>query len=99
MELQTRAPLYVESSRAGDVMIEIDGDGLVTRVQIEPEVSAEWTADDLAERLYRLYTLALLRARHDHLKRMNAAGADLPPTDNWPSREQVEAYRTRWVTF
>ena len=30
---------------------------------------------------------------------MNEAGADLPPSDAWPSQELVAAYRARWVTF
>ena len=42
----------MESSRDGAVMVEIDSDGLVQRVQIEPEVNAEWTAEVLAERLF-----------------------------------------------
>ena len=99
MQTQTESPTYVESSRDGAVMVEIDSDGLVQRVQIEPEVNAEWTADVLAERLFHLYTLAVMRARCDHLRRMNEAGADLPPSDAWPSQEQVAAYRARWVTF
>ena len=53
----------------------------------------------LAERLFHLYTLAVMRARCDHLRRMNEAGADLPPSDAWPSQELVAAYRARWVTF
>jgi len=99
MQTQTQTPTYVESSRDGAVMIEIDSDGLVQRVQIEPIVTAEWTADLLAERLRHLYTMAVMRARCDHLHRMNEAGADLPPSDIWPGPEQVATYRARWLTF
>lgn len=99
MEAQAGTPTYVESSRDGAVMVEVDGDGLVRRVQIEPEVNATWSAAVLAERIYHLYTLAVMRARCDHLQAMNAAGADLPPSEAWPGREQVEAYRRRWLTF
>ena len=97
--METQTPTYVESSRDGAVMIEIDSDGLVQRVQIEPVVNAAWRADVLAERLAHLYTLAVMRARCDHLRRMNEAGADLPPSDTWPGPEQVAAYRARWLTF
>ena len=77
METQAEAPTYVESSRDGAVMVEIDGVGFARRVQIEPEVNAEWTAEQLADRLFHLYTLALMRARCDQLHQMNEEGADL----------------------
>ena len=99
METQAEAPTSVESSREGAVMVEIDGVGFARRVQIEPEVNAEWTAEQLADRLFHLYTLALMRARCDQLHQMNEEGADLPPSEAYPSKDEVAAYRAQWITF
>ncbi len=99
MEIETEDRTYVESSRDGAVMIELDRDGHALRVQLEPEVNATWTADTLAERLRRLHTLALMRARCDQLARMNERGANMPPDNTYPSEAEVAAYRARYVDF
>jgi hypothetical protein len=99
VETETEDRTYVESSRDGAVMLELDKDGHVMRVQLEPEVNATWTADTLGERLLRLHTLALMRARCDQLARMNERGANMPPDDVYPSDAEVAAYRTRYVDF
>jgi len=93
------ASTYVETSLDGVLLVEVDRGGFVRRVQLEPEVTATWTADDLAERLFHLYTLALMRSRSDILAEINAAGADRPPDANYPSRDEVAAYRTQWIRF
>jgi hypothetical protein len=70
-ETETEGRTYVEASRDGALMLELDRRGNVLRVQLEPEVNATWTAELLSERILRLYTLALMRARSDELGRMN----------------------------
>ena len=54
-ETETEGRTYVEASRDGAVMLELDRWGDVLRVQLEPAVNATWTADMLSERLLRLY--------------------------------------------
>ena len=93
------ASTYVETSLDGVLLVEVDRAGFVRRIQIEPEVNATWTADELGERLFHLYTLALMRCRSDVLSEINAAGADRPPDANYPSRDEVAAYRARWIRF
>jgi hypothetical protein len=46
-----------------------------------------------------LYTVALMRCQSDILSEINAAGADRPPDANYPSRDEVAAYRARWIRF
>lgn len=99
MEIETEDRTYLESSRDGAVMLELDKDGNALRVQLEPEVNATWTADTLGERLLRLHTLALMRARCDQLVRMNERGANMPPDDVYPSEAEVIAYRAQYVDF
>lgn len=99
MEAEIQDRTYVESSRDGAVMLELDMEGVALRVQLEPEVNATWTADTLSERLLRLHTLALMRARCDQLARMNERGANMPPDDVYPSEAEVAAYRARYVDF
>jgi hypothetical protein len=99
VEIETEDRTYVESSRDGAVMLELDTDGNALRVQLEPEVNATWTADILGERLLRLHTLALMRARCDQLARMNERGANMPPDDVYPSEAVVAAYRERFIDF
>lgn len=99
MDIETENRTYVESSRDGALMVELDETGTAVRVQIEPEVNATWTADLLADRLLRLYTLALMRARCDELARMNERGADIAPNDAYPSEAEVAAYRARHIDF
>jgi hypothetical protein len=99
MDIETENRTYVESSRGGALMVELDETGTVVRVQLEPEVNASWTAELLAERVMRLYTLALMRARCDQLARMNERGADMTPNDVFPSEAEVAAYRDRYIDF
>jgi hypothetical protein len=99
MEIETEDRTYLESSRDGAVMLELDKDGNVLRVQLEPEVNAGWTAEVLSERLLRLYTVALMRARCDQLARMNERGANMAPDEVYPSEAQVAAYRDRYIDF
>ena len=97
MEIETEDRTYVESSRDGAVMLELDKNGNVLRVQLEPEVNATWTAEMLGERILRLYTVALMRARCDERARMNDRGADMPPDEIYPSEAEVAAYRDRHI--
>jgi hypothetical protein len=98
-ETDTQNRTYLESSRDGAVMLELDKDGHTLRVQLEPEVNATWTADLLAERLVRLHTLALMRARCDQLAQMNERGANMPPDDVYPSEAELAAYRATYLDF
>ena len=88
-ETETEGRTYVEASRDGAVMLELDRWGDVLRVQLEPAVNATWTADMLSERLLRLYTLALMRSRCDELARMNERGADIAPGEVFPTEAEV----------
>jgi DNA-binding protein YbaB len=90
---------YIETSRGGALMVELDSTGGVVRVQIEPEVNASWTADTLGERLVHLHTLALMRVRCDERKRMNERGADMPAGGVYPSEAEITAYRSRYIDF
>ncbi|WP_273735413.1 hypothetical protein [Mycolicibacterium septicum] len=90
---------YIETSRSGALMVELDATGAVVRVQIEPEVNASWTAEVLGERLVHLHTAALMRARCDERQRMNDRGADLPPGAVYPSEADVAAYRSCHIDF
>ena len=98
MDIETENT-YVESSRDGALMVELDRNGAAVRVQLEPEVNATWTAELLAERVLRLYTLALMRCRRDQLARMNERGADQAPSDVYPTEAEVDAYRDRYIDF
>jgi DNA-binding protein YbaB len=89
---------FVASSVDGVLVIELDGSGDVLRIQIEPEVNASWTADILADRLVRLYRLALMRVRYAQRVAMNKRGADLAPALGWPTVDEVEDYR-RTIDF
>jgi len=99
MDIETENRTYVESSRDGALMVELDRNGAAVRVQLEPEVNATWTAELLAERVMRLYTLALMRCRRDQLARMNERGADQAPSDVYPTEAEVDAYRDRYIGF
>ena len=90
---------YIETSRSGALLIELDSSGAVVRVQLEPEVNATWSADTLAERLLHLHRLALMRARFAQRQRMNEMGADMPPDDTYPGEPDIQAYRARHVDF
>lgn len=74
-EAETQERTYVETSRTGALLVELDGTGGVVRVQLEPEVNATWSADTLSERLMHLHRLALMRARFAQRQRMNELGA------------------------
>lgn len=99
MNIETEDRTYLESSRDGAVMVEVDKNGNVLRVQLEPEVNATWTAALLSERIQHLYTVALMRARCEERVRMNERGADMPPDEVYPSEGEVAAYRARHITF
>ena len=96
-EIEDRS--YVESSRGGAVMVELDRRGHVLRVQLEAEVNATWSADLLGERIVALYTVALMRARCDERARMNERGADMPPGEVYPSQDEIARYRADHVDF
>jgi DNA-binding protein YbaB len=98
-EAETRERTYIETSRSGALLVELDSSGGVVRVQLEPEVNATWTADTLAERLLHLHRLALMRARHAQRQRMNEMGADMPPDDTYPGESDIHAYRARYLDF
>lgn len=98
-ETQPEDRTYLEASRDGAVMLELDRRGNVLRVQLEPAVSATWTAELLSERIVRLHTLALMRARCDERIRMNERGADMPPGEVYPSEADIADYRARHITF
>lgn len=99
METETEDRTYVESSADGALMLELDRHGSLLRCQLEPEVNAGWSADMLGERILRLYTLALMRARCDELAQINERGADMPPNEVYPSEAEVAAYRARYIDF
>lgn len=99
MAAEAQDRTYVEFSSDGALMIELDRHGNLLRCQLEPEVNASWSAELLGERILRLYTLALMRARCDELARMNERGADMPPSELYPSAAQVADYRARYVNF
>lgn len=50
-ETDTEHDTYLETSRGGALLVELDSTGAVVRVQIEPEVNASWSAETLSERL------------------------------------------------
>ena len=99
MEIRTEDRTYVESSRDGALMVELDRKGNVVRVQLEPEVNADWTAEVLGDRVVRLYRVALMRARCDERIRCNERGADMPPDELHPSEAQIAEYRARYIDF
>jgi DNA-binding protein YbaB len=84
---------YVETSRDASLVVEVDRRGAVVRVQLEPDVTRDWDAATLAERILGLYRLAVLRSRSEAREQMNALGADLAPTPTYPSRAEVERLR------
>lgn len=86
-------PTYLESSADGAVMVELDGVGRLVRCQLEPEVNASWSADVLADRIVRLYRLALMRARCAERLRINEQGAAMAPTTAYPTQTEVDEYR------
>jgi DNA-binding protein YbaB len=91
-------PTYLESSANGALMVELDAQGEVLRVQIEPDVMASWSATVLADRITRLHRLALMRSRAARLVVMNEQRAKLAPTRAWPSRAEVDEFR-RSINF
>ena len=98
-EAETQERTYIETSRTGALLVELDAGGGVVRVQLEPEVNAAWSADTLSERLMHLHRLALMRARLAQRQRMNELGADMPPDDTYPSESEIQAYRARYLDF
>lgn len=99
-EITTTEQTYVEYSRDGALMVELDSNETVVRVQIEPEVNASWTAELLAERVRHLHTVALMRVRCDSLAAMNERGANIAPgTGAYPMAAEVDEYRRRYIDF
>jgi DNA-binding protein YbaB len=98
-EAETQERTYIETSRSGGLLVELDSSGGVVRVQLEPEINATWSADTLAERLLHLHRLALMRARYAQRQRMNEMGADMPPDDTYPGESDISAYRARYLDF
>jgi hypothetical protein len=96
---QTAERTYTETSRDGALLVEVDALGYVLRCQIEPEVMTTWTAEQLGERIVRLYHVALMRSRCDGRQGMNERGADYPPDAVWPGQDDIAAYRTQFITF
>ncbi|CQD25168.1 hypothetical protein BN970_06966 [Mycolicibacterium conceptionense] len=98
-EATTTEQTYVESSRDGALMVELDANE-VPRVQIEPEVNATWTAEELSERVLHLYKVALMRVRYDALAAMNERGANIAPgTAAYPMASEIDEYRRRNINF
>lgn len=91
---------YRESARDALLVLELDAQGYLVSggLQIEPEVMA-WTAEQLAERIMRLYKLALMRCRCDERRAMNERGADYPPDPVWPSQSDIDVWRARYIDF
>ena len=98
-EADTDERTYVETSRTGLLLVELDGTGGVVRVQLEPEVNATWSAESLSERLMHLHRLALMRACFAQRERMNELGADMPPDDTYLSEAEIAAYRAKYLDF
>lgn len=50
MQPEVRSPVrtYVEYSRDGALTVELDWNEAVVRVQVEPEVNATWTAQEVS---------------------------------------------------
>jgi|SRR5271166_544881 DNA-binding protein YbaB len=96
-------PTFIEASATGALMVELDAQGEVLRVQIEPEVMASWSATVLADRITRLHRLALMRARAAGLSAMNerlstqvrgqVGDARLAPSRAWPAQREADEYR------
>lgn len=98
-QAETQERTYIETSRTGALLVELDATGGVVRVQLEPEVNAAWSADTLSERLMHLHRLALMRARFAQRQRMNELGADMAPDDTYPGEPEIHAYRARYLDF
>ena len=90
-ETETRQITYIETSRSAELLVELDSNGEVVRVQLEPEVNATWSSETLSERLLHLHRLALMRARHAQRLRMNELGADMAPSDVYPGEAAWKA--------
>ena len=86
----TPPSMFVETSRDASLVVEVDAHGALVRVQLEPDVTRSWDAAILADRIVRLYKLAVLRCRCQARETMNELGADLAPTTAYPSRTEVE---------
>lgn len=95
MQPEVRSPVrtYVEYSRDGALTVELDWNEAVVRVQVEPEVNATWTAQEVSARVLRLHTVALMRKRCEEREEMNDRGADLPP-DTPSSRRRRKSRNT-----
>jgi DNA-binding protein YbaB len=91
-------PTFVEASANGELMIELNAQCEVVRVQIEPEAMTSWSAQVLADRIVRLHHLALMRARAKSLLVMNEHDAKLPSSRAWPSTAEVAEFR-RTIDF
>ena len=89
---------WVEQSRDGLVTVSLDARDVV-RVQLEPEVTRSWTAQMLSERVFRLFTVAQMRARCEERQRMNERGMDMPPNEVFPGPAEIAAYRSRFIKF
>ncbi|MCV7200823.1 hypothetical protein H7J71_02200 [Mycolicibacterium peregrinum] len=102
MQPEVRSPVrtYVEYSRDGALTVELDGDEAVVRVQVEPEVNATWTAQEVSSRVLRLHTVALMRKRCEDRDQMNDRGAGIPPGHPvFPTASEVAEYRHRFINF
>ncbi|MBN3459670.1 hypothetical protein JNN96_37190 [Mycobacterium sp. DSM 3803] len=99
-EVKPPVPTYVEYSRDGALAVEVDSDEVVVRVQVEPEVNATWTAEEVSERVLRLHTLALMRKRCADRETMNDRGAAIPPGHPvYPTASEVSEYRRQFLNF
>lgn len=96
---QAPAQTFVESSRNGALMVELDESGFVVRCQIEPEVNRTWTSELLAQRVIHLYQLALMRARFEQLRRINERGGDVTPGEVYPTVAEINEYRRLHLDF
>lgn len=98
-ETEARQITYIETSSSAELLVELDSNGEVVRVQLEPEVNATWSSETLSERLLHLHRLALMRARHAQRLRMNELGADMAPSDIYPGEADIAAYRAQYLDF
>lgn len=96
---------YAESSRDQALALALDDTGAVLWCRLQPEVN-HWDADLLADRVVRLYTLALMRARCDGRGRIEkgfgpelAADIFSKTPAAYPDKYAVKRYRQRCIDF
>lgn len=92
------APMILECSRDGALLLETDYSGERVRVQLEPDALA-WPMEVLANRIVRLHRVALMRARADQRLAEDFVALGLPPSRGWPSHADVEEYRRSAIDF